>query len=134
MNTHSERCPKCGCQIYDSYGWGKIVHDAETCRGISRTEARDGVGCTALVGVAGGASDANVESVRAKLHQRAARGLQKYGVTTERTDLDTLAWLNHAQEEAMDFAVYLERLISDHKAAGSLTPTTPVSHKGANNL
>ena len=59
--------------------------------------------------------DKNVEEVRRKMCERAAIGLQKYGVTTERDDLSTLQWLQHAQEEAMDFAVYLERLIQDLK-------------------
>jgi hypothetical protein len=57
--------------------------------------------------------DANVQAVRRKMLIRAERGLDKYGVTTERTDLDTLQWLQHAQEEAMDLAVYLERLMAD---------------------
>ncbi len=29
----------------------------------------------------------------------------------QRTDLSRLDWLRHAQEEAMDLAVYLEKLI-----------------------
>jgi len=57
--------------------------------------------------------DANVEAVRNKLHARAEIGLRKYGVTTERLDLSTLDFLRHAQEEAMDLAVYLQRLIRD---------------------
>lgn len=57
--------------------------------------------------------DANVESVRAKMSARAHAGLVKYGVTTERKDLSRLQWLTHAQEEAMDLAVYLERLIQE---------------------
>lgn len=63
--------------------------------------------------------DRNVESVRGKLAERAALGLKKYGVTTERADLTTLDWLNHAQQEAMDFCVYLERLIQDEQLRNS---------------
>jgi hypothetical protein len=59
--------------------------------------------------------DANVLAVRNKLAVRAELGLQKYGVTTERTDLTTLDWLHHAQQEALDLAVYLERLIQDEQ-------------------
>jgi len=58
-------------------------------------------------------SDKNVEAVREKLKTRAAFGLLKYGVTTERMDLTHIDWLRHAQEEAMDLAVYLERVIKD---------------------
>jgi hypothetical protein len=64
----------------------------------------------------GCAPDANVEAVREKLRQRAEVGLRKYGVTTERTDMGLVDWLRHAQEEALDQAVYLEAAI---KAASS---------------
>ena len=55
------------------------------------------------------------DSVSDKLKTRAEIGLKKYGVTMERTDLNTLDWLKHTQEEAMDMAVYLERLIQDYE-------------------
>lgn len=55
--------------------------------------------------------DKNVKAVRDKMKARARDGLRTYGVTTERTDLSHLEWLNHAQQEAMDLAVYLEVLI-----------------------
>ena len=51
--------------------------------------------------------------VCAKIKQRAALGKEKYGTTMERDDLTPLEWLIHAQEEAMDLAVYLEKLIQD---------------------
>lgn len=41
---------------------------------------------------------------------RAAAGLNKYGTTMERTDLTRLDWLQHAQDEALDLAVYIEKL------------------------
>ena len=41
---------------------------------------------------------------------RSKKGLSKYGVGLDRGDLDTYDWLVHAQEEAMDFALYLEVL------------------------
>jgi len=55
--------------------------------------------------------DANVEAVKAKMSERANVGFRKYGVTTERKDLSLLDWLRHAQEEAMDMAIYLEAAI-----------------------
>ena len=48
-----------------------------------------------------------------KITQRAQIGKEKYGTTMERTDLTKLQWLRHAQEEAMDLAVYLEKLIQE---------------------
>lgn len=55
--------------------------------------------------------DKNVELVRAKLLSRSQEGIKKYGTTTQRTDFSEIQWLVHAQEEALDFAVYLEALI-----------------------
>lgn len=56
------------------------------------------------------------DAVVAKIKDRAIDGYIKYQQTMERTDLSTLDWLIHAQEEAMDLAVYLERLICDERA------------------
>ncbi len=59
--------------------------------------------------------DKNVTSVIDQLRNREKAGLNKYGTNTERTDLDTLEWLQHLQEELMDGAVYIERLKGDVK-------------------
>jgi hypothetical protein len=56
-------------------------------------------------------TDSIVESVREKLRERAQRGALKYGLTMDRDDLAQLDWLRHAQEEMLDGAVYLEKLI-----------------------
>jgi len=53
------------------------------------------------------------EQVIKKIRERAEVGKNKYGVTMERTDLNTLEWLIHLQEELMDAAVYIERLMRD---------------------
>lgn len=60
-------------------------------------------------------SDPNVESVRELLKRRSEVGLAKYGVDTTRTDLTRVQWLRHAQAEALDLAVYLERLIKEEE-------------------
>lgn len=54
--------------------------------------------------------DPNVEAVREKFKHRAEMGYQKYGVTTERKDINLYGWLTHLQEELMDAVVYIERL------------------------
>ncbi len=46
-----------------------------------------------------------------KILDRAEVGEKKYGTTMERTDLSTIDWVKHAQEEAMDLAVYLEKIL-----------------------
>jgi|TARA_R110001592_G_scaffold289689_1_gene558821 hypothetical protein len=53
------------------------------------------------------------EQVCYKILKRSEEGKKKYGVTMERKDLTELQWLRHAQEEAMDLAVYLEKLIQE---------------------
>jgi len=58
-------------------------------------------------------TDRNVQAVIQKMADRAKFGLIKYGVSTERSDLTRKQWLIHAQEEAMDLAVYLQRIIDD---------------------
>ena len=66
--------------------------------------------------------DKNVEAVRTLLHDRMQAGFKKYGVTTERTDIDTLGWLQHLQEELLDAAVYVERLKDEiRRSAGTTT-------------
>lgn len=63
----------------------------------------------------------NIENkVCEKIKQRAEVGLNKYGVTMDRTDLTPLEWLKHAQEEAMDLAVYLEKVIELSTGKGDI--------------
>ena len=59
--------------------------------------------------------DKNVEKVITQLRDREEEGLLKYGVNTERTDLTTLQWLQHLQEELMDASVYIEKLKNEMK-------------------
>ena len=56
--------------------------------------------------------DTIVESVIEQFKQRSNVGINKYGTTLDRTDLTRLEWLNHAQQEAMDMILYLEKLKS----------------------
>lgn len=58
-------------------------------------------------------TDPNVMAVCTMLQNRAQVGLKKYGVDTTREDLTHIQWLKHAQEEALDLAVYLQRIITD---------------------
>ena len=54
--------------------------------------------------------DKIVESVINKYKERSEVGINKYGVTMERNDLNLLQWLNHLQEELMDATLYIEKL------------------------
>lgn len=53
------------------------------------------------------------ELIVAKIRRRRDQGRLKYGTSMERTDLTKLEWLRHAQDEALDFAIYLERPIRE---------------------
>ncbi len=63
-----------------------------------------------------GVSDPIVEAVMDRMARRSEQGMKTYGVPMTRPDVSTIEWLRHAQEEAMDLAVYLERVISDLSA------------------
>ena len=54
--------------------------------------------------------DTIVESVIEQFKERSNVGIKKYGITLDREDLTRLEWLQHAQEEAMDLILYLEKL------------------------
>lgn len=54
--------------------------------------------------------DKHVQANINRLRENAKKGEEEYGVTLERTDLSTEEWLDHAIEEALDFANYLQRL------------------------
>ena len=50
------------------------------------------------------------ESIIDMIRSRAAVGLDKYGVSVDRTDLTTDQWIQHAIEEMLDGAQYLYRI------------------------
>jgi hypothetical protein len=52
--------------------------------------------------------DTNVERNRDLLLERSIIGQEKYGCTTEREDLALGDWLQHAIEESLDLANYLQ--------------------------
>lgn len=55
--------------------------------------------------------DSIVTSVRQEMLERASKGFLKYDETLDRTDLSVIDYLQHAKEEAMDLALYLEKTI-----------------------
>ena len=59
-----------------------------------------------------------------KIAQRAEVGKNKYGVTMETASLSRLEWLIHAQEEAMDLAVYLQKLIDIERGTSLFSTMT----------
>jgi len=56
-----------------------------------------------------------VERIRDELTRREQTGLIKYGRTVDRTDMTVTEWLQPAKEEALDFAVSIEPIITELK-------------------
>lgn len=63
-------------------------------------------------------TDTITPALQAELQARAAVGMTKYGISVSDRPLSRLEWLQHAKEEALDLAVYLQRLIEEEKRAG----------------
>ena len=59
--------------------------------------------------------DSNTQAVVEKMIQRMNAGENKYGVSTDREDIDFIGWITHLQEELMDAAIYCEKLKKMYK-------------------
>ena len=57
--------------------------------------------------------DPIVNTVIQRMKDRSAEGMEKYGCTMLRDDLSTSKWIDHAIEELLDAAIYLERIKHD---------------------
>lgn len=54
--------------------------------------------------------DPIVESVVSNFRSRSKVGIEKYGTTLHDNPDGFYSWIQHAQEEAMDFILYLEKI------------------------
>jgi hypothetical protein len=54
--------------------------------------------------------DSVVYRIAALLKTRSETCIKKYGTTLDRTDLSVKQWIDHAIEEALDHALYLQRI------------------------
>jgi len=57
--------------------------------------------------------DKHIQNVKQKFESRSQAGISKYNTTLERTDIDLEGWLIHLQEECMDAAGYIERILEE---------------------
>lgn len=78
--------------------------------------------------------DSNVFNVVCQYAERAQKGFQKYGTTTERTDIDLQGWLQHLQEELMDATVYIERLKHELKSVRDTGQSMQTSESQSQNV
>jgi hypothetical protein len=58
------------------------------------------------------------QKVASEIIKRSELGFAKYGKSMTRTDLTRKQWLQHAKEEAMDLAIYLQRIIDEEDGEG----------------
>jgi hypothetical protein len=54
--------------------------------------------------------DSVVYRIAQLLKTRSETGIRKYGTTLDRTDLEVKQWIDHAIEEALDHALYLQKI------------------------
>lgn len=54
--------------------------------------------------------DSVVFKIATLLKVRSENGIRKYGTTMDRTDLSIKEWIDHAIEESLDHALYLQRI------------------------
>ena len=54
--------------------------------------------------------DSVVFKIAMLLKVRSETGIRKYGTTLDRTDLNVKEWIDHAIEESLDLALYLQRI------------------------
>ena len=59
--------------------------------------------------------DTIVEDVIGSFKERSEVGIKKYNKTMDRSDLSSLEWLQHLQEELMDATLYIEKLKKELK-------------------
>jgi hypothetical protein len=59
--------------------------------------------------------DTVVYRIASLLRSRSETGIRKYGTTLDRTDLEVKQWIDHAIEECLDQALYLQRLKDELK-------------------
>ena len=55
-------------------------------------------------------TDTVVFKIAMLLKVRSETGIRKYGTTLDRTDLSVKEWIDHAIEESLDLALYLQRI------------------------
>ncbi len=63
--------------------------------------------------------DSVVRAVIERFLSRAEFGQRKYGTNLDRSDLNVMDWIQHAQEELMDGILYLEKLKKELSAPQS---------------
>ena len=51
-----------------------------------------------------------VDNVKQIIDNQQHKGLSKYGITVDEAELTIEQWIQHAQEEAADLMVYLEKI------------------------
>lgn len=59
--------------------------------------------------------DSVVESIVEQFRERSRIGIEKYGTTLDRKDLNLFDWSEHLKQELMDAILYVQRLQNEIK-------------------
>lgn len=105
----SNVCKDCGGTLIGD-GYKTVLHCEEAQEELYSEIEPDAN--PVLCGFNAKSPDANVEKNRELLLERSIVGLKKYGVTTANNQLSHRQWLQHALEEALDMANYLQAAIT----------------------
>ena len=70
----------------------------------------------------------------AEIAARQKRGIAKYGMTVAENPLSLLQWLQHAKEECLDQAIYLQRAIEEIDAQQAKQAGKPEGWRGCVNV
>ena len=70
----------------------------------------------------------------AEIAARQKRGIAKYGMAVAENPLSLLQWLQHAKEECLDQAIYLERAIAEIDAQQARQAGKPEGWHGCGNV
>lgn len=93
--------------------------DEHICQNIDKENLRRASDVYSKLAPAIYGRDPIVNAVCLKLQSRSALGIEKYGTTLANSKEDRLAFLHHAQQEALDLANYLEVLIQKENDNGN---------------
>lgn len=96
-NPEQVQCQRC-------YGTGKVPSDPSGTDSSKKSLEEPGGVAANTVPRLMECEDSVIEMIR----RRRAKGRAEHGQTMERDDLTMREWMTHAQEEALDFAMYLE--------------------------
>lgn len=94
---------------FESYA--RQHHAKDTPEGYAKARANQRLADVMRAALAPPSVDSITQRLTTELLSRSAVGMRKYGISVADAPLNRRQWLQHAKEEALDLAVYLQKLI-----------------------